>query len=353
MDTVDIPADPRLPVILLTGFLGAGKTTLLLRWLRESPMTGRRMGVVMNEFGQESVDSQLIDRPGLPLRQVAGGCVCCAPDNELDRACTQLAVSGECDYIVVETSGLADPDNVIDILTDQDLLPVVQLQAVVTVLDAEWYQRPEMESGERVLAKRQLQFAHVICLSRCDRIGDTAVAEVTTAVRAINPSAQIVRLPYGLPDPGELLRNEPGGRELTLSEPAAMDAGQPSGSDAAAHLHTEYLSLAFHLPVPVERSKFEAFLSTLNGREVVRAKGFVRFRAMPEKLYLFQSVWGTHLIEEFPARPQPAPVAVLIGPRLDLAKFRAALQSLCFDGRAARLPGLTPTQTTAASHPTE
>ena len=62
----------RLPVILLTGFLGAGKTTLLLRWLAESPATGKRLGVVMNEFGAESVDSQLINRPGLPLSQVSG-----------------------------------------------------------------------------------------------------------------------------------------------------------------------------------------------------------------------------------------------------------------------------------------
>jgi G3E family GTPase len=84
-------AKHRLPVILVTGFLGSGKTTLLLRWLRESPATGLRMGVVMNEFGAESVDSQILDRPGLPVAQVSGGCVCCAPENELDRAVTQLA----------------------------------------------------------------------------------------------------------------------------------------------------------------------------------------------------------------------------------------------------------------------
>ena len=128
----------RIPVILLTGFLGAGKTTLLLRWLQESPATGLRLGVVMNEFGQESVDSQIIGRPGLPIQQVSGGCVCCAPDNELDRAIRQLAASGDCDYLVVETSGLADPDSVIDILTDADLLKMSRLQAVVTVVDGPW-----------------------------------------------------------------------------------------------------------------------------------------------------------------------------------------------------------------------
>jgi hypothetical protein len=104
------PPPSPLPVILLTGFLGSGKTTLLLRWLSEAPATGLRLGVVMNEFGAESVDSQLINRAGLPLQQVAGGCVCCAPDNELPNAVIRLVQEGNCDYLVVETSGLADPD---------------------------------------------------------------------------------------------------------------------------------------------------------------------------------------------------------------------------------------------------
>lgn len=342
METIDTTPEPRLPVVLLTGFLGAGKTTLLLRWLRESPMTGLRMGVVMNEFGQESVDTQLLDRPGLPMRQVAGGCVCCATDNELDRACTQLVVSGECDYIVVETSGLADPDNVIDVLTDQDLLPLVQLQAIVTVLDAHWYSRPETDSGERILARKQLQFAHVICLSRCDRITDSAIAEVESAVRAINQGARVVRLPFDLPEIGDLLQGEPGGRDLTAPELAGTTVPPVKSSEPSPHLHAQYLNLVFHLPVAVERSKFEAFLSGLNGREVVRAKGFIRFRASPERVHVFQSVWGTHFIEEFTALPQPSPVAVLIGPHLDLPKFRTALQALCFDRGGTRLSSVAP-----------
>ena len=119
--TPGAPGTRRLPVILLTGFLGSGKTTLLLRWLAESPATGLRVGIVMNEFGADSVDGQLVRRPGLPIRQVDGGCVCCAPESDLDRACRELVRSGECDYLVLETSGLADPDSVIDVLTDPGL----------------------------------------------------------------------------------------------------------------------------------------------------------------------------------------------------------------------------------------
>ena len=319
------PTPSRLPVILVTGFLGAGKTTLLLRWLRESPATGLRMGVVMNEFGADSVDSQILDRPGLPVAQVSGGCVCCATDNELDRAITQLAKSGDCDYLVVETSGLADPDNVIDVLTDPDLLEHARLHAVVSVIDAPWYAQPDGDIGERVLARKQIEFANVLCLSKCDRLDASTLDALETNLAEQNPRARRLRLPFGLPDIGDLLRMPPAEARLD-----ATRAPTETPAPAAEHLHTGYRSVTWRFPVPVERRAFETFLSRLNPREVVRAKGFVRFSHAPEKLFLFQQVWGHHFIEEFPARPHPAPVAVLIGPNLDPAPHQAALRSLCF-----------------------
>ncbi|MCX6863251.1 MAG: GTP-binding protein [Verrucomicrobia bacterium] len=319
-------AKHRLPVILVTGFLGSGKTTLLLRWLRESPATGLRMGVVMNEFGAESVDSQILDRPGLPVAQVSGGCVCCAPENELDRAVTQLAKSGDCDYIIVETSGLADPDNVIDVLTDTDLLEHAQLHAVVSVVDAPWYAQPEGDIGERILARKQIDFANVLCLSKCDRLDPHQLDSLETIIAEQNPRAQRIRLPFGLPDIGDLLRRPPAEVRIDAANGAVNDE-EPL---ATPHLHTGYRSVTWRFPVPVERKAFETFLSRLNPREVVRAKGFVRFTHAPEKLFLFQQVWGHHFIEEFPALPHPAAIAVLIGPNLDPVPHQAALRSLCF-----------------------
>jgi len=316
-----------LPLILLTGFLGAGKTTLLLRWLSEAPSTGRRLGVVMNEFGAESVDSQLILRPGLPLQQVSGGCLCCASDSELAHAVQRLVQEGRCDYLVVETSGLADPDNVIDQLTDEDLLPQVRLQSVVTVLDADWYAHSTGGQAERVLCRKQLQYADVICLSKCDRVDEATREFVSGEVLKVNARARQIRLPYGLPEPGEILSETPA--HLTLD---------PAPSSGESHLHSTYHSLTWRFPVPVDRSRFEAFLSGLEPREVVRAKGFVRFTSSPGTLHLFQTLWGHHLIEPFPNEPAPEPVAVLIGPHLDAEAYRERFRRLAFGTAAVIRP---------------
>jgi G3E family GTPase len=252
--------------------------------------------------------------------------VCCATDNELDRAVTQLAKSGDCDYIVVETSGLADPDNVIDVLTDPDLLEHARLHAVVSVVDAPWYSQPDGDIGERVLARKQIEFANVLCLSKCDRLEARSLDALDTIIAEQNPRAQRIRLPFGLPDIGDLLRMPPAEARIDAASGAAHDPE----SSAAPHLHTGYRSVTWRFPVPVERKAFETFLCRLNPREVVRAKGFVRFTHAPEKLFLFQQVWGHHFIEEFPALPHPAAMAVLIGPNLDPAPHQAALRSLCF-----------------------
>jgi len=323
------PAQPRMPVILLTGFLGSGKTTLLLRWLRESPATGLRIGIVMNEFGAESVDGQLVRRPGLPIRQVDGGCVCCAPDNELDRACREMVRSGECDYLVLETSGLADPDNIIDVLTDTDLIDVVRLQAVVTMVDAPWFLRPDGGLAERILARRQVQFAQVVCLSKCDVLGPGDADAVEAEVREWNPKATVVRLPFGLPEMGEILARDPA--EFALEEDSP-------GPVTAPHLHQTYQSLSWRFPTAVSRTDFEAYLASLDDREVVRAKGFVRFRESPGRIHIFQRVWGSNLIEEFPAKPDPEPFGVLIGPGLDVQAQRDRLRRLMGGGRPG--PGL-------------
>lgn len=316
----------RVPLVLLTGFLGAGKTTLVRRWLTDFPATGRRLGVVMNEFGAVPVDSLLVSRPDLPVQEVEGGCLCCAPEADLARAVNALARGRGCDLIVIEPSGLADPAATLDTLTDPDVLDRHELRGVLALLDAQAYARPDADPAEWPLLKQHIRFADWLLVTKCDAAPADAVQRLEDSARALNPHAQVRRLPAAAPSLDEVLRAAPPMFEL----PAAADAPAP-------HAHARYRSVSCKLPLPVNRGAFEAFLAGLDRREVVRGKGFVRFSGRPDKLFVFQSVYGNWLIEEFPARPQPEPAAVFIGPALDPAKYTQALRTLVW-GAARRGP---------------
>jgi G3E family GTPase len=295
-----------IPVFLVTGFLGSGKTTLLWKWLHEAPVSGLRPAVVMNDFGDVSVDSLLLGRPDVPLETVAGGCVCCADDAQLGHAVKRLARTGDRSVILVETSGLAEPDAVVDQLTDVDVAEVARLHGVFTVVDAAGFSLLRQEIAEWRLAERQIQFASVVFLSRCDLASEAAVEAVKAEIARVNPAARIVRLPFALPELPDLLR-----------EPACTLAVGPA-TTGGAHLHHRYLSLTFALPRAVPRAVLGAFLQSLDRRQVLRGKGFVRLAESPDTVHVFHYVAGRHSVEALPDGSASPPLAlVLIGPGLD------------------------------------
>ena len=193
-------------------------------------------------------------------------------------------------------------------------------------------------SAEPRWLMRPTVFAHVVCLSKCDRIAPEQIAEAETALRRWNDRARIVRLPFGLPELGELLRHESAEQRLAWD---TASPGQDRSETAAGvpestpHLHTRYRSVTWRFPVPVDRSAFEAYLSGLDPRAIVRAKGFVQFTQRPGELHVFQTVRGHSFIERFRGPQPPEPVAVLIGPRLDPAAEQERLRRLVFGNRSS------------------
>lgn len=317
----------RIPVVLLTGFLGAGKTTLVRRWLTDFPATGRRLGLVMNEFGPVPVDSLLVSKPDLPVQEVEGGCLCCAPDADLPRAMSVLARERGCDLIVIEPSGLADPIATLDTLTDPDVLERFELRAVVNLVDARAYGLAEGDAGHWPLLRDQMRFADWLLVTKCDLAGEDVVRQLEETGRSLRPGVRLRRLPANPPALTELLEGAPPVLELPASEGARSE-----------HLHGSYRSVTYRFPLSVDRSRFEEFLRELDRREVVRGKGFVRFAGSGEQVFLFQTVFGHFVITEYPALPAPQPVAVLMGPSLEPGKYLERLQRLVWGtgGRGAR-----------------
>ena len=317
-----------VPIFLVTGFLGSGKTTLLWKWLHEAPVSGLRPAIVMNDFGSMSVDALILGRPDVSMETVEGGCMCCTDDTQLGNAVRRLARAGGRDLILVETSGLAEPDAVIDLLTDHDVAATAELRGVLTVVSAAGFRALQDELAEWRLAERQLQFANIVFLSKCDLVSEAEIQFAKSEIAKVNPTARIVRLPFALPELSDLLKE--------LSAAATVDVAK--ADPEAKHLHESYKAVTFPLPMPVPREKLEAMLRGLDRKEVIRAKGFVRLAESPRETHLFQQIFGWCSLDRFPiADPAPPAAMVLIGPAVDAAKFGGQLREMMGAGSRIKM----------------
>jgi G3E family GTPase len=272
---------PRTPMTLVTGSLGSGKTTLLRHLLHA---TDQKLAIVMNEFGDLAIDSQILEGKNVRVAELAGGCVCCSLIGEFEAAVEEIISTIDPDRIVVETTGVAEPDAIL--FDVQEQLPQVWLDGVITVVDADQMVRfPQLGKTTRM----QIEQADMLLLNKTDLVTgfqQEAVEETLRAIRAV-PIIKAQRcqvdlaLLFGL------------GRDRRLEPPAPHNHQMQ---------YCIYRSDATFDPV-----RFEAWLTTLDP-SLVRAKGFIRFGSGS---FLFNWVRGRFELEPF---PHPSTELVFIGP---------------------------------------
>ncbi|HEX4141583.1 MAG TPA: GTP-binding protein [Candidatus Methylacidiphilales bacterium] len=339
-----------LPLLLLTGFLGSGKTTTLGHWLSHTDVPLKRTAVIINDFGSVNVDAALLARRQLELRSITGGCVCCQSYEDLVAQVGALADNPEIDLAWIETSGLADPEEVLDHLSAPELADSTLIRRLILVIDGSDF--PCSWRG-RAVQEEQIRYADVILLNKTDRLDDDARQRVEISLRQLNPAARIVLTQKGEVDPGVL--SDAGARAAAHHHhhhDEECDCGHDHDHDHEhghehhhhhehEHHHHEHLphsasTLFLPLSGPVERGAFQRFLGSLPS-SVFRAKGFIRLAESPEKLHTFQQVrdQAELLLLPLEGGEELATGLVLIGPHLEEEHIRDLAKVLVPAGNLA------------------
>ncbi|MFG3141686.1 CobW family GTP-binding protein [Streptomyces sp. NPDC048211] len=272
------PRTRQIPVIVLAGFLGSGKTTLLNHLLRHR--AGNRIGVIVNDFGSIEIDAMTVSGQVGSTVSLGGGCLCCAVDaSELDTYLETLTrPTARLDVIVIEASGLAEPQELVRMLLASDN-PHIVYGGLVEVVDAAEFAATRERHPE---IDRHLAVADLVVLNKTDRAGEEERARIGEAVAATGNVAAVVPATYGRIDP-ELLFDpalrpdgEEKARQLTFEDLYLEERARETGEEHGAHLHTAYESVDFASDVPMDPRRLMEFLDSRPGG-LYRIKGHVDF----------------------------------------------------------------------------
>jgi G3E family GTPase len=262
----------RVPLTLVTGFLGSGKTTLVRHLLQEVP---HKMALIVNEFGELAIDSTILAGTNVHMAELAGGCVCCSLVGEFAAAVDEILETVQPEWIVVETTGLAEPEALL--FNIQDEVPQVRLDGIVTVVDADALMRfPQVGHTMRL----QIEAADLLVLNKADLIAPEQREPAKAKLATLNTAAPIVATRYSKIDPDLLFGLGRGGLVLL-----PRHAHQP-----------EFQSFHYQSDRMLDGDALHRFAETLAKQGVYRAKGFVR---SPEGGYLLNYVAGRWDLEPF------------------------------------------------------
>jgi G3E family GTPase len=278
----------RFPVSLITGFLGSGKTTLLNRVLRHDAM--KDSAVVINEYGEVSLDHLLVERVDGEVAVLASGCICCTIRSDLEETLRALLVRrdrGEVPpfrRILVETTGLADPAPIVQLLLNNPLVShFLRLDTIVTTVDAV---NAVHQLDRQYEAVKQVALADRLLITKRDLVDNIAALELRLS--RLNPGARIESVVHGEIDPARLF-----GAGLVDPEKKRVDVERWlneqafAGSCEAAHEHAHHahhshdasitsFMLAFDEPLDwMAVSRWLAYLRSARGEDLLRVKGIL------------------------------------------------------------------------------
>lgn len=322
-----------IPIVVLSGFLGSGKTTLLQHALAYYKEQGLKPAILMNELGDVNLDGSLVNGQ-VPMKEMLSGCICCTIRRDLGIELMNLAGEYKPDVIIVECTGVANPMEIVDAVTDASLYSSMILQSVITVIDARQFLdfvSGHVKSKSLRLMQDQLRCASKLIINKTDLLAAGELQKVQTLVKELNPYALTVSTQRGDVDRAAFFSIQGEDRmDVSLPKETVADTAQEHHHD---HGHGESYHSYDHVVVhthffgqPVPRARFEQLFRSLPA-EIYRAKGIVRFLEQEGQM-MFQFAYRE--LEIIPIRPQKPvnDVAVLMGENFAASEIEARLKTL-------------------------
>jgi G3E family GTPase len=327
-ETIDIPKIG-MPVSIITGFLGSGKTTLLNQILQNKQ--DLKVAVLVNEFGDINIDSQLLVTVDQDMVELSNGCICCTINDGLVDAVYRILEREErIDYLVIETTGVADPLPIILTFLGTELRDLTNLDSIITVVDAETFDHRHFESEA---ALQQIIYGDIIFLNKTDLVEFEKLKEMESFIYDVKQGARIVHtqhcqvpLPLIL-DVGLTPKNEYISKNLKDThkhehhhhdhEHHHHDHEHHEHHHHSHHLENDgFVSISFQADRPFDVNKFENFLTEEMPQDVFRSKGILWF-SDSDLRHIFQLSGSRYTLNADEWKTAPKNQVVFIGRKLD------------------------------------
>lgn len=327
--TISAPSEqanvPKLgmPVTIITGFLGSGKTTLLNQILRNRQ--DLKVAVLVNEFGDINIDSQLLISLDEDMLELSNGCICCTiNDGLIETVYRVLEREDPVDYLVIETTGIADPLPIILSFLSTELRDLTRLDSVLTVVDAESF-TPDHFDSEAAL--NQLVYGDIILLNKTDLVPVEQADFLENYIHTVKQGARLIRTQYGqVPLP--LILDVGMIQPENYADKTHPEHHHHAHGDHDHHHHSDHLvndgfvSVSFQSDRPFSLQKFQHFLDYLP-MEVFRAKGLLWFQES-QRRHIFQLSGKRCDLQTDDIKPRHNQL-VVIGRHLDTAAIHEQL----------------------------
>lgn len=371
-----------IPITILTGFLGSGKTTLINKIIEENKE--KKFGLIINEYGEINIDSQLIstDVKDSELYEMTNGCICCVVRGDLIEAVETLISNNKLDYILIETSGLADPLPVAQTFMAEDLGGRVHLDGVITLVDGINY---FSNNEDYFVAISQIISANIIVLNKAQEISEDQVEGIIKDIKHINEHAfvivnkgdldtkhlvqsdswsfgqlseqkvqsydevsekhnvhEVTNISSDKRDSKDFRHHEHDGNcncdhdSCSCSSSEGVTCGSCScnshDDEHHNHVHDDVDQLVFTTNKILDIKKFDEWVAVKIPQEVIRAKGFLRLNYKDYDYYLFQMVGSRKQVVPFAGREYTANLErsriVFLGKNLPKNEIISAMKSM-------------------------